>query len=121
MDEHERDILREAGRRFAALRQVVTSRCEICGDEITGTLKRRYCSNKCRVKASRQRRQGEPAGAINHDVVAEPMPAVSSTVERLAAIRERLAGAGGGDAAEDIRRSREERTAALAGPVPAAS
>jgi hypothetical protein len=120
MDEHERDILREAGRRFAALRQVVTSRCEICGTEITGTLKRRYCSNKCRVKASRQRRQGEGV-AVNHDVVAEPMPAVSSTVERLAAIRERLAGAGGGDAAEDIRRSREERTAALAGPVPAAS
>lgn len=55
--DRERKIVREAGRRFAALREIVAIRCLVCGRETSGTKRRRYCSDACRVRASRERSQ----------------------------------------------------------------
>ena len=55
-DDQLREAAREFGRRNAARRRIVERTCEVCGQPTSGTLKRRYCSNACRNRASRQRR-----------------------------------------------------------------
>ena len=71
----QQELFREAGRRAAAMRRIVTGECAVCGRTITGTTKRRYCSSTCRARATRQRQreqeqgqrvQGEPGqGAVS--------------------------------------------------------
>lgn len=53
MNEH--DILHEAARLQAARRRRVTRTCDVCGKMYEGLVHRRYCSDRCRVEASRQR------------------------------------------------------------------
>ena len=36
-------------------RPIVKGKCVVCGAEFQGTTKRRYCSNKCSMRASRER------------------------------------------------------------------
>ncbi len=48
--------LSKYGRYMAAQRRVVEGVCEVCGKQFSGTAKRRYCSNRCAVKAHRQRK-----------------------------------------------------------------
>jgi hypothetical protein len=101
-----RELLREAGRQIAAHRQIVTTRCEVCGKEITGTLKRRYCSNACRVRAFRQRHQPAPVPAAT----AGDADAVPALVAQLDALRAEVSrGQGFESAADIIRAVREER------------
>jgi hypothetical protein len=40
----------EAARALAGQRRRVTTICVVCGTETTGTTKRRYCSDACRVR-----------------------------------------------------------------------
>ena len=54
------EILSAAARIRAARRRRVAKTCEVCGAPFLGVAQRRYCSDGCRVKASRQRR-GAPA------------------------------------------------------------
>ena len=66
------DHLRDAARQIAALRRQVTTTCEVCGTTITGTAKRRYCSDRCRQRAHYQRTRAQgaeqgPDEEQNHD------------------------------------------------------
>ena len=53
--EMERDEARasQLGRELAALRKRGTLRCAMCGREFEATLRRRFCSDYCRVRANR--------------------------------------------------------------------
>jgi hypothetical protein len=49
-----------AARALGAHRRRVTTQCEVCGKAIEGTVRRRYCSGACKVRAFRQQRdQGD--------------------------------------------------------------
>ncbi len=55
----------EWGRRLAAQRKPHTGRCQLCDRPIAGTVRKRYCSDYCRVKAGRQRqRAAEQRGSV---------------------------------------------------------
>ncbi len=54
-----RAALREAGRFFAALRRRVQGRCEVCGAPFEGTVRRKYCSNRCASRVYRARHREE--------------------------------------------------------------
>jgi predicted nucleic acid-binding Zn ribbon protein len=41
----------EAARQLASQRRQVVGKCTVCGQPFTGTTKRRYCSEACRVRA----------------------------------------------------------------------
>jgi hypothetical protein len=46
---------------LAAMRKKVTVDCEVCGEKVTGLKGQvRYCSNKCRQKAYRERSERQP-------------------------------------------------------------
>lgn len=45
-------------RELAARRRIVSSTCAQCGTPITGTKRRRYCSDACKLRASRARARG---------------------------------------------------------------
>src|SRR4051812_8728709 len=47
--------LSKFGRYMAAQRRVVEGTCDVCGKQFSGTTKRRYCSNRCAVRAHRER------------------------------------------------------------------
>ena len=53
---HQR-LQRELGRQLAIARRQVDGVCRVCGQAFTGTTKRRYCSNRCAVRAYRQRQE----------------------------------------------------------------
>jgi hypothetical protein len=42
---------------LAARRKRIQGRCLVCGTTFTGTGKRRYCSNRCRFRATYLRRK----------------------------------------------------------------
>jgi hypothetical protein len=46
----------EIGRLLASLRAKVQVTCAYCGAVVTGTKKRQYCSDRCRMAACRQRK-----------------------------------------------------------------
>lgn len=50
------EFTQELGRQLAIARRTVKGTCEICGKPFTGTTKRRYCSNRCAVRAHRARK-----------------------------------------------------------------
>lgn len=84
MPEMDEDQLREAARAFgrlnAAKRRIVELTCAVCGTPIAGTLKRRYCSNRCAVRAFRQRQAAaERAGAIEASQSVKPPAEDSDT------------------------------------------
>jgi hypothetical protein len=47
----------ELGRMLAARRRQVTGACPVCGTTFTGIGKRRYCSDRCRFRATYLRRK----------------------------------------------------------------
>jgi hypothetical protein len=49
------ELARQVGRYYAARRRIVTTTCGVCGTPVTGTVRRRYCSNRCQVRAHRAR------------------------------------------------------------------
>jgi hypothetical protein len=61
------ELARQVGRYYAARRRIVTTTCGVCGAPVTGTVRRRYCSNRCQVRAHRARvraRTGAGTGAV---------------------------------------------------------
>ena len=50
------EIVSAAARLRAAKRRRVRKSCEVCGEPFEGIAQRRYCSDTCRVRASRRRR-----------------------------------------------------------------
>ena len=40
-------VASEAGRRLAARRRLITTRCAVCGSPVVGTVRRMYCSGRC--------------------------------------------------------------------------
>jgi hypothetical protein len=51
----------EWGRLLAAHRRRVQVTCPECGAPVEGTVRRRYCSPACRLRAARQRQRARPA------------------------------------------------------------
>jgi hypothetical protein len=47
----------ELGRKLAARRRRIRGTCLMCGTTFTGTGKRRYCSDRCRFRATYLRRK----------------------------------------------------------------
>ena len=46
-------------------REIVTTHCRVCDKEITGTKRRRFCSDRCRVRSHRKRsRDLGPYGSV---------------------------------------------------------
>ena len=93
-NDQEREVLRVAGRRFAALRRIVRKSCRICGREMSGTVRRLYCSNACRVRASRQSSRLDKDQLPSADVPQEvaPVSSVLAAVERARAFQRRVFG-----------------------------
>lgn len=92
----------DMARGLAARRRRITALCESCGREMAGIARKRYCSDACRMRASRQRRRNDGVG-------------VPSMASRLAAIRSSIDDSRTADAtaAEIVREARTERAAAL--------
>jgi hypothetical protein len=47
----------ELGRQLVARRRIVEGSCAVCGTAISGTVRRKYCSNRCRVAAYTERKR----------------------------------------------------------------
>ncbi len=58
----ELEIVRQMARYWAAQRRQVPGRCAVCGAEFVATTRRMYCSNRCAVRAYRQRKRGQQDG-----------------------------------------------------------
>jgi len=58
--EHLREAMRQVAKEVAARRRRVKGSCVICGQEFEGLTRRMYCSNRCAVRAYRQRRKKAP-------------------------------------------------------------
>lgn len=52
---NEQDLMSAAARLSAARRRRVQTTCAVCGREMEGTVRRRYCSAACKLRAVRQR------------------------------------------------------------------
>ena len=84
-----------AARDLAAMRRRVTKACAECGMVVEGTARRRYCSSRCALRASRGRRRGD----------------VPPLVAYLDAIREEITGGRVADdrTADIVREARDAR------------
>jgi ferredoxin len=49
-----------AGRTLAAHRRIEPRQCVVCGREMIGTSRRKYCGNTCMVRAYRRRQREKP-------------------------------------------------------------
>jgi len=65
------EILSAAAKLRAARRRRVAKRCEVCGTPFEGIAQRRYCSDACRVRASRARHGGR-ATAVRKEASLPP-------------------------------------------------
>ena len=128
----EEEIASAAARRSAARRKRVRKRCELCGTEFEGLTTKRYCSDRCRVQAARNR--GHTLDGADKPTVSGPEGAdgppfdalpTEEEIERLltldapdafAQLRKLFYGdyVFDTDAVEDIRRQREGRSEHLA-------
>jgi hypothetical protein len=63
LTEEQRAPFVEVGKAGAARRARVPHACEVCGTPFEGLRQARYCSNRCAVRASRQRRKAGEQGA----------------------------------------------------------
>lgn len=111
--EADRRLLRRIGQESAARRRVVIARCAVCGAEIRGLKTRRYCSDACRAKAYRRRKEREMKAHAEQRPGGPDAPAATATrltpekVDRVLQARDALACGGVfPDAAELIRRAR---------------
>jgi hypothetical protein len=107
-DETERRTLREAGRKYAAMREVVDLRCAACGRQTSGMKTKRYCSDVCRVRASRDRAKQHVTDR------AEVSARLARAIEEFDRIRTSIsAGRIFEDSADLVRRERELRSEEL--------
>jgi hypothetical protein len=51
------EFTKELGRQLAIARRQVAGVCQVCGQPFVGTTKRKYCSNRCAVRAFRCRQR----------------------------------------------------------------
>lgn len=118
------DYLSSIGKRGAAGRRTKPGVCAVCGTPFAGLNRRQYCSASCRLKASRERRQGTERPMPGHRVsVLEPASpsetkpeAIPPLVAHLDATRAAISrGRVFEDSAEVIRQARAERDAAISG------
>jgi hypothetical protein len=103
------EILRAAARIRAAKRRKTTKRCAVCGTEFEGIATKRYCSDRCRVQASRERESKEESARTSR----EERRAI---VERLFRLRDEISGGRmlPDDSTEILRAEREARSQHLA-------
>jgi len=100
------EILSAAARLRSARRRRVAKTREVCGTPFEGVAQRRFCSDACRMRASRQRRELHGA----------PAPRLASPTQPSLAHLNRgldLAPDDDFDSTEILRHAREERTTAL--------
>lgn len=84
------EILREAARIQAARRRRVERTCAHCGTTYEGLVHSRYCSDRCRVAASRQRRTAaRPTKTWDEKDLPEPQREDESLDDYFARLRER--------------------------------
>jgi hypothetical protein len=67
----EEEILSEAARIRARRRRRFVKRCEVCGEPFEGIAQRRYCSDRCRMRAARKQATA-PSAAIERIVLPAP-------------------------------------------------
>jgi hypothetical protein len=63
MDQPKDSAASRAGRELAAHRRLVAVTCPECGTQFEATVRRRYCSNTCNVRAWRRERRESPLRA----------------------------------------------------------
>ncbi len=80
------EILKAAARIRAARRRKTTKTCAVCGTEFEGIATKRYCSDRCRVQASRERAEDT--------IVSNPSPPETQEDHGPAAARHELAKVG---------------------------
>ena len=51
-------LMSNPGQDLQAMRKIVDSKCVICGEPITGTKKKKFCSNRCQQKDKYQKMKG---------------------------------------------------------------
>jgi len=109
------EILSAAARLRAARRRRIAKLCEVCGTPFEGIAQRRYCSDACRMRASRARRGGaEMTRKPKSEISRAPRGKDESSVDYLGRVRDYLSrGRVFDDSVELIRRSRMERTLEL--------
>jgi hypothetical protein len=64
------DILRQAARIRAGRRRRLQKQCEVCGTPFEGIAQRRYCSDRCRMRAAR----GQVTPAVKVERIILPGP-----------------------------------------------
>jgi len=103
------EILRAAARIRAAQRRKTTKSCPVCETEFEGIATKRYCSDRCRVQASRAR-EGDAESA---ETRREERRAI---IERLFKLRDEIYGGRmlPDDSTEILRAEREARSQHLA-------
>lgn len=121
----EKEIASVAARRSAARRTRVTKTCPVCDTSFEGLTTRRYCSDRCRVRAGRDHRAdeaalagsvaGPPFGSRLSDEDLEQRPG-ENVAEFLTRLRRTVYGDQifDTDAAELIRQERDARSEHLA-------
>jgi hypothetical protein len=113
----ERELLSAAARLSAARRRRVTIDCVICGRGVTGTVRRRYCSVACKLRAARQRRDAGTAMKSHEQREKVTKNTLPPLIQRLNATREAIARGRvfEDDAATLIREEREAHDATIVG------
>ena len=111
------EVASAAAHRAAGRRRRVTKACEVCGTTFEGLSQRRYCSDRCRVRASRLRRQTRASDEHLPDgarAAAARGQGGDAVIERLNQTRASIGRRGDPeDSTAIIRRSRLERTEEL--------
>ena len=111
------EILSAAARLRAAKRRRVAKTCEVCGTPFEGIAQRRYCSDACRVRASRARRGGPGTTDAAGDETAFPSCGKDeSLVDYFGRLRDYNGRHGpifGGDSTKLVLQGRMERTLEL--------
>ena len=108
------EIVSAAARLRAAKRRRVTKACEVCGRSFEGIAQRRYCSDACRIRASRRRAEALAAPRSDEAMPTVPRDAGEPKVDSLDRVRDELSGILiPDDSTEIVRWSRIERTAEL--------
>jgi hypothetical protein len=108
----EEEILSEAARIRAGRRRRLVKRCEVCGESFEGIAQRRYCSDRCRMRAAR-RQATAPTAEIERIVVPAPREGESIRAFFMRTRAEDIArGEIDGDSAE-LTPEQEEQIAAI--------
>ena len=86
------EILSAAARLRAAKRRRVAKTCEVCGTPFKGIAQRRFCSDACRVRASRARRGRAARADVSEEAPWTPRGENESIVDYFDRVRHYLTG-----------------------------